>query len=267
MTAVGQPLPRGSFSAWVPISKAYESEDGKEFVFEGPLSEPGKDIEGDRINQPHLLEKGMALFDRFGGPVDWDHQYAITHEPKWLIGKGLPERFTAPHPSTGEDVPFMRTRLFKGKRVAQDAIEHYQSGGGLGYSIWGNVEEVYPDGSLGPAVAMVSMTPVPVATANAGTLRLCKSLAEGRLETLPLVPETQAQVEQALQWGRLYAALDRIAKALEASGALPKDGPGVDAAGVEDLGPEGKRKKRKGRPCAKAVVALGRAARIRAALA
>jgi hypothetical protein len=253
---------RGSapFSFYVPASltKSYETPDGKAWVVEGPLSDPGADLQQEEMDVAGL-KKGLETFTRLQMPVDWDHLWERTREPKWLIGKGV-TLYDRDHPVTGNKVPWLRTELAKSKDVARQAMEHLEAGLPLGYSVAGRVAAGGRDGNriLQPIVTSVALTPVPVVDANAGCIQLVKSLsayrhgAELRDLQFPTVPELLEITEPVLR------------KALEVSGALPRTGPGPDALGTEDLdgakgGKRPKRRKGKAAPVDPACAALHKA--------
>lgn len=209
-----------------------EADDG-EWIVEGPLSEPSKDLQGESMRQGKWgtsgLRKGLAAFLALGKVVDWEHLYEKFRDPEAIIGKGL-ELFDAPHPVTGADVPWLRVRLLKGQRLAQKVWGLLKAGGSLGFSVAGAAVERLGSEIVEPMITTIGITAVPVQAKNAGTLQVAKALealAAGDMDVFfPFVPELAA--EGVVPEMRLF-------RALEASGALPHAGPGADALGVEDL--------------------------------
>lgn len=219
------------FNFYAPIVKATETEDGRQWVVEGPLSNPDEDLQGETMDMSGL-KKGLKVFERLGQSVDWEHLYQRTKNPKYLIGKGI-QIFDAPHPKTGHMVPWLRAKLFKDKEIAQEAKRHLDCGGQLGYSVEGGAVRKAGSHIPEPIITMVSLTPQPVVSENAGCVRLVKSLqalAAGEtdwdLAELPVVPE--------LLCPPVFAEAE-LQKALAATGDTPRSGPGVNAAETEDV--------------------------------
>lgn len=246
------------FSVYVPITKAYDSQDGKRWVFEAPLSDPSKDLQDERMNVAGL-KKGLKVFKQLDMPVDWDHLWERSREPRWLIGKGM-ELYDAPHPVTGTQVPWVRGVLFKNKEIARQAKEHYdacqeEGGGGLGISVAGQVvrrDALDKSHILESIITSIALTPVPVASKNAGTVSFMKcmaasseALSKGVLSfaecQFPHVPELYSRLVPA--WASYTGApgldverhLQEMRKAMESTGALPHTGPGANALTVSDL--------------------------------
>ena len=254
MLDVGQN--RSPFSVYVPLVKAYDSPDGKSWVFEAPLSEPGKDLQHERMNMAGL-RKGLDTFRRLDMPVDWDHLWERTREPKYLIGKGI-SLYDAPHPKTGEDVPHIRGVLFKSKELARQAREHWEAcqaagGGGLGISVAGHVVRRDPlDKShiLETAISSVALTPTPVADSNSGTLQFLKAFSAAQdagvddisKSVFPYVPELHSRLLPVWTVGDAELHLDAMRKAMEATGAIPRSGPGANALETECMVGGGKKK-------------------------
>lgn len=242
------------FNLYIParLSKAIDGQGKVNWVVEGPLSNPEPDLEGDVIDSDGLM-KGMETFHKLNGPVDWDHKYAKYGEPKWLIGKGI-ETFTAPHPRTNHQVPWLRTRLLEDKEIARQAIDHLEKGGDLGYSIYGGIVSRKDNGKINPIVSMVSLTPIPVVAENSGCVRLAKAIAayeEMTLDALRELRELDLPRVPELWDPSLLPGVERMVKAMEVTGSLPPIGPGADALRVEDLGgdlkvEDDKKKKKKG---------------------
>lgn len=247
---------RSPFSLYLPVAKAYDSPDGKSWCFEAPLSDPSKDLQKEHMDMAGL-RKGLAMFRRLNMPVDWDHLWERTREPKYLIGRGV-ELYDAPHPTTGEIVPFVKGVLYKGKEIARQAREHYEAdresggNGGLGISVAGQVLRRDPlDKShiLEPMVTSIAFTTVPVQDKNAGTVTFCKALLaaeESRVTDLskanfPFVPELHSRLIPVWSVGDIECHLAVMRKAMEATGALPHCGPGANALELEVL--VGKRKR------------------------
>lgn len=238
------------YSVYLPIAKAYDSQDGKSWIFEAPLSDPSKDLQNERMNMAGL-RKGLKVFERLDMPVDWDHLWERTREPKWLIGKGL-SLFDAPHPKTGEDVPFVRGVLFKSKEVARQAHEHWQAcqdagSGGLGISVAGSVIERDPlDKShiIEPMVTSIALTPVPVVDQNAGTVQFFgKSLLEAEQSglqgvTFPIISDLYSRLSPVFNVADADLRTTMLLKAMECTGDVPRSGPGANALETESLAGE-----------------------------
>lgn len=222
------------FGFYVPLQKGVQEEDG-DWVLQGPLSNPDEDLQGEHMSMAGL-RKGLQTFEKLGQNVDWEHLYKATKDPAYLIGKGL-EIFDAPHPKTGKSVPWLKTRLYKNKKIARHAIEHLESGGTLGYSVEGGAIQKSGSHIIESIIAMVTITPQPVVSENTGTVhRVAKSLTAAAenwdLAELPVCPDLMAPFTQeqfGLELGRI------IAKSMAATGASPAAGPGFNAAEVEDL--------------------------------
>jgi hypothetical protein len=235
------------FSIYAAISKAYEGDNGN-WIIEGPLSNPSKDLQGETMRMAGLME-GLDTFHKIGSPVDWDHLWERTRDPDYLIGKGL-DTYLAPHPRTGIEVPSLRAELCATKEFAQKARRHYEAGLPLGFSVAGLVESRDPVDKaiiVKPMVTSVAVTPVPVVSENTGCIAFVKSVGEAterlakggpasiRDLKFPLVPETRYLV-------------DPLFRALDVSPGLPHSGPGASALAVEDLdGYRQKKRKRKRR--------------------
>lgn len=195
------------FSFYLPICKAYDGQDGETWVIEGPLSDPGADLQGDEMDMSGL-QKGMELFFRLGGHVDWDHLWERTRDPDYLIGRGV-EMYLAKHPTTGIDVPWLRVSLFRNKEMAAKAVRHLKAGGSLGFSVAGAVKMRDPINKskiLEPLITSVAVTPVPVVSANAGCIQFVKSLLAAMAQAenvnnlhFPVVPELKDRVEVVFQ--------------------------------------------------------------------
>lgn len=213
------------FGFYLPITKSTQTEDG-DWIVEGPLSNPDEDLQGETMDMAGL-RKGLTVFERLGQSVDWEHLYQKTKDPQFLIGKGV-QIFDAEHPTTGKQVPHLRARLFKGKKIARHAIEHLNEGGTLGYSVEGGAIQKSGSHILETVITMVTLTPQPVVSENTGTIRLLKSLsalengADWEEVELPVIPQFLSPEAE-------------FQKAMEASGSEPREGPGVNAAEVEDL--------------------------------
>lgn len=218
------------FGFYAPIVKATETEEG-DWVVEGPLSESGEDLQGERMDMAGL-EKGLETFDKLGRDVDWEHLYNRTCNPKYLIGKGL-QRFSAPHPKTGEMVPWLKSKLFKSKEIAREAVEHLRGGGTLGYSVEGGAIRK-ANQIMEPVITMVTLTPRPVVSTN-----LCARLVKG-LETLRTTEDWSAvELPNVPDFISGLASDEDLLKAMSASGAMPHSGPGASAAAVEDVSDSG----------------------------
>jgi len=233
------------FNFWVPITKARQGSDGA-WVISGPLSEPGEDLQGETMDMAGLRE-GLEVYQTLGRNVDWEHLYRATKNPKYLIGKGI-DVYDAPHPKTGKSVPWMNTKLFKNKEIAREAIKHLQAieeegeAGtvGLGYSVEGGAIQKSGTHIVKPIITMVTVTPQPVVSSNAGTIsRVVKGLADWErgdgdeeCPELVTVPETVCPISDEAFERDLLAVM----KAMTASGTLPHAGPGAGAAEGEDLG-------------------------------
>ena len=143
------------FEAYVPISKATESADGK-WLVSGPIASLDEDYDGDILEKAGII-KGLDMFKRLGSHVDWDHQYNKTKNVEYLIGKGI---------EIGEvdGVPWLTTELFKSKKKAQDLWQHLQDGGTAGYSLLGKAVKVVgekPRRILETQIHMMTIAPSP----------------------------------------------------------------------------------------------------------
>lgn len=243
------------WSVFIPIAKTYEAKNGNR-GFEAPLSNPSVDLQGEQMDMTGLW-KGLETWDKFKRPVDLDHLFERTRDPSYLIGKGI-ERFVAPHPHSGLDVPWMRGEFYwdgkKGKPLAKAVVEHLECGGDLGISVAGFAavrDATDKSRIVQPVVTSVGVTAVPVVSENSGTIALTKSLtalAHHHDVRLPIVPETRALV---------MPMLDEVRKALECAPGLPHEGPGVSALAVEDLGMghrRGKKNRKRGDEVRKSAV-------------
>lgn len=211
---------------YVPICKSSQT-DGGDWVIEGPLSNPDEDLQGETMDMSGL-RKGLKTYERLGQNLDWEHLYRQTKDPAFLIGKGV-EMFDAPHPKSGADVPWLRAKLFKNKKIAKHAIEHLEEGGTLGYSVEGGAIRKSGTHILEPVITMVTVTPQPVVSENTGTVtRVLKGLQALATDwdgvELPTIPALLCPISD-----------EAFKKAMTATGALPHSGPGVSAAEVEDL--------------------------------
>ena len=269
------------WSAYFAIEKRYTGANGNTVV-EGPLSNPSKDLQGETMNM-HGLWEGLKVFDKFNRPVDLDHLFERTRDPRYLIGKGV-ERFVAPHPHTGLDVPWLRTELFwngeKGKPLAKATVEHLEVGGSMGYSVAGLAGSRDPNDRskiVTPIITSVALTPVPVVSENAGCVQLLKgfqAILHGEEIHLPVVPETLELVRPL------------FAKAMEVTPGLPHVGKtGAGALATEDatgtaiplrfydtaqMGaptPRGRRRNKKGIPLRKSITEMNERERLALMLA
>lgn len=234
-------LPVKRFNFFVPITKAVANDEG-DWVVEGPLSNPEEDLQGEKMSMEGL-KKGLKVFEKLGRNVDWEHLYRQTKDPKYLIGKGV-AMFDAPHPRTGEMVPWLRTKLLKSKAFARSAIEHLHAlqddcgeSGGLGYSVEGGAVKRYGSTILEPIITMVTMTPQPVVAENSGTISIVKSLtaldngADWDEVDLIQAPEMICPISDEAFRRDFEVTL----KAMEATGATPREGPGANALETEGL--------------------------------
>lgn len=233
------------FSVYLPIEKAYESEDGQKWVFEGPLTEPSEDLEEEEMDSGDGIEKGLQTFDSLGRIVDWEHLYERTLDPDYIMGTGV-ERFRAPHPVTKAVVPWLKTEFHKDSKYAQKAVAYHQRGGKLGYSLAGGVKRREGKRIVEPIISTVAVTARPVQSKNVGTLQLAKALraytqgAEFAALDLPIAPEIVSDLP--------------CIKAITACGSLPRSGPSASAVGTEQVEgrassqeePEKKKKRKEG---------------------
>jgi len=238
------------FSFYVPIEKAAASADGKTWIVEGPLTEPTADLEGDEMDCSQEFEKGLEEgFDRLGQIVDHEHLYERTLDDNYIMGYGI-ERYRAPHPQSGVDVPWLRTNLLKGTKWADQMVDGLAHGRKYGYSVAGCVKKRLGS-KVVPFISTVGITARPIQSRNVGTIAFAKALrSDLPFEEIqfPIIPE-------------LVSELPCI-KAITASAALPHVGPTVSALGVEQIeghceeGQAAKKKRRKPTPVQKALGAL-----------
>lgn len=123
-----------SFRTCVMLKSARE-EDGQWYV-SGPVASTNEDYDGEILEKAGVL-KGLQMFWNLGRHVDWEHQYGRTHDPDYVIGKGIKV-------STIDGVPWLTTMLYKAKPYAKKLWDHLQSGGDAGYSIEGIVKARHP---------------------------------------------------------------------------------------------------------------------------
>lgn len=214
------------FSIWSPVEKAVRQHG--EWLVRGPLNSSRRDAQGEEIDID-ALRHGLKYFDEVGGPVDWEHLYQIDRNNSHALIGEKARIYDAPHPRTGEVVPWLEARLYRNNALAKAAVNILKAKGKLGWSIAGGGVKNRETGKIMPIVATVGLTRVPVDSWNAGCIELVKALegwsGSDRLTSemaLPFVPEIRQACPQLL-------------KALEATGFLPRQGPGIDAVGVEDL--------------------------------
>lgn len=227
------------FGFYLPILKGGEDPVTGEWYVEGPISEPSQDLQKDEMEQGEWkksgLRKGLETFIALGQVVDWEHLYERTRDPEAIIGKGV-EMYDAPHPVTGVVVPWLKVRLLKGQRLAQKAWGLLQSGGSLGFSVAGAAFGRAGKRITESAIYTMGITALPVQAKNAGTLQIAKALAALTLD------RTDSERIDLFVPELLAGGVFPLFRALTATGDLPRSGPGVNAASVEDLGPRRKRR-------------------------
>lgn len=123
------------FCARILIKAYEETEDGR-WLVSGPIHDLKEDYDEETLEKSGLL-KGLEMFVRMGSHVDWEHQFARTRDPEYVIGKGI--RITEV-----DGVPWLTTQLFKGKALAQKLWKHLQEGGEAGYSLEGLAKARHP---------------------------------------------------------------------------------------------------------------------------
>lgn len=226
-------MPAGWFGFYTQILKAGETENG-DWCVEGPLSDPGPDAVGERMNMQGLWKAMQDYIGRRSRVVDWEHLFEKYRDPDAVIAKGM-EIFQAPHPVTGETVPWLRVRLIKGQRLAQKVWNLLKSGGELGFSVAGKAVRKAGLDIIEPWISTIAITAVPICQQNVGTLRFMKAMQD--LERAGVDPEDMFLpfVPELVEDG-----VTPLFRALSASGTLPHSGPGIDAATVEDLGVPGR---------------------------
>lgn len=150
------------FSAYLLVKGASDAPNGDKYLH-GPaaLVEEdglGADFDGDDLTKA-AVTRGLDDFQRLGGQVDWDHLFSKSHRAAHLIGKcvGITE-----NPTGG--APIVTTQLFMKKAFAQEAWEHYECGGVLGYSLQGIAKARDPKQGkriTDLAIHMMTITPMP----------------------------------------------------------------------------------------------------------
>lgn len=208
-----------------------------------PLSDPKRDLEGERMNMDGLL-KAMGTYFELEAPVDLDHMWERTRDLDYLIGQGT-AIFKGAHPKTGSVVPWLQSRLFRMKAHAQKVRRHLLAGGTLGYSVAGGVLKKVGTEILQPIVTSVAITAVPVQSLNAGCMALVKCL-EDLLQrgddpfeagtALPVVPD---------MLGCLTPFCPTSLKKMMTCAGDAKEGPGIEALQIEDLNGHARKKKKR----------------------
>lgn len=123
------------FRARILIKAHEETEDGR-WLVSGPIHDLKEDYDEETLEKSGLL-KGLDMFVRMGAHVDWEHQYARTRDPDYVIGKGIEIKEI-------DNVPWLTTMLYKGKALAQKLWQHLQEGGEAGYSLEGLAKARHP---------------------------------------------------------------------------------------------------------------------------
>lgn len=157
------------FEFFIPIEKSGVSIDPAtgDVIVDGPMSTVRRDLQGERVLEG-AVASGLNTFIRLGMPIDYNHLSVKVPTPKEFEEQGAPFRFImgegievhdGPAPGGGI-TPYLKSRLYKGKRATQDALEHFRAGGKLFYSIGGSADR--KDGDIFRTnISHIAVTPYP----------------------------------------------------------------------------------------------------------
>lgn len=243
------------------LIKSATEQDGK-WLFHAPAALVEEDGLGPDYDKEDLTKgavvRGLGIWQRLGGQVDYDHLYAKTHNPSTIIGK-----FHSVHDNPNGGAPIVVTELHKGQKLAQDCWTSFHAGVPLGYSLEGKAISHDPANRkriTDLAIHMMTITPLakgfegPRLTSGMPTLTgLLKALAGGGLEGWTEISDFSA----SLLSEESFAHLADTAKAMTTGSGVVLPGTTGGASlrrqslldGVAALRPgHRKRKKKKHRP-------------------
>ena len=219
-----------TWTAWVPIEKAGETADG-EMLLSGPVASAMEDFDGDILEKAGIW-KGLDVFDKLGGQVDWCHQWKKTQDPNMLIGRAIERKLV-------DDTPFLTTQLRKGLKLAQDVWQLHKDGMKLGYSIDGTGlrDSLNPKRIIQTAITMVTLAPQAKGFDQYVVEGRCPAGLVAVAKALVLDEEDEAvghwgPIDYTKPVGGDYAdnLLERLVKALETGSSIVQAGQGGGAA-------------------------------------
>jgi hypothetical protein len=177
-----------------------------QMVVDGPFSSHKPDFEDEVITKAAILS-GVNTFNSMGKHVDWDHQYRVTKDPKFLIGQGVH------HYQQADGTPNLVTRLYADNPIAQNAWSLLKANGELGYSVEGRATKRSSDRKTIHAMDIfrVTLAPSPM------------GMLETRVKPLGVLKSLMDEVELDVAKGWVEAAyMEDVCGELEAlNGELP----------------------------------------------
>ena len=75
-------------NSWGLIKAMGDGNDDGDWLISGPIASTKPDYDGDTIFSK-AVEKGLSMFDRLGGQVDWMHQFNKTNDPNHIVGRAV----------------------------------------------------------------------------------------------------------------------------------------------------------------------------------
>lgn len=141
------------FESFCPLSKADggTADTDAPMVVSGPIASETSDFDGDTMLRAGIV-KGLDMFNRLGGHVDYNHLFGQTQDPDHIIGQG--EVFYV------EGRPWLKTTLRKGNSLAEKTWRMVRDGVHCGYSLLGNGVR---DGNkvVSTIIKMITIAPQP----------------------------------------------------------------------------------------------------------
>lgn len=241
------------------LIKSVEETSSGDWVVSGPVASLKEDYDGDIMERSGIL-KGLEMFRKLGSHIDYAHQYALTHDPDYLIGKGISTKDV-------DGVPWITVQLFKAKKLAKKVWDHLQAGGEMGFSIEGIAKARSGRRITETEIHRITIDPSPKGFDDARKIRpgtipdamqLAKALVDGtygqgsgEIDPMdPLDPIDKASVPHAHQrcktcGGKIYCIHchrnaagkplgETVEKAIEVLDKAMTTGEGVVAAGSQE---------------------------------
>lgn len=185
--------PGKEFNLWMDIEKSVGETDG-ERIISGMASDESVDMDGQKVAASGI-EKSLSYFRKFG-KLDYDHKSKLG--PQYLIGEPL-------EASVKGGKFYLKGKLYKGVKVADDVWDMLKAGAKMGFSVAGKILDIKPelDKALGVEVpkitkvllTTVAITPHPV---NFNTYCNWGELAKS-ISTDPNSKLTDEDIESELQ--------------------------------------------------------------------
>ena len=117
------------FGAWIPVKAEYLPGDPEPGRLVGPCTSSQRDYDGEILKSDGVI-RGLKMFEKLGGQIDFEHLYAKNHDPDFLIGRCIKIEVK-------DGIPWVTTQLRKRCELAHKVWRLALDGNELGYSIEG----------------------------------------------------------------------------------------------------------------------------------